>query len=45
VSPKEGGSYLVEQGIAQVIATLPGIELVATCETVTELERGRVERS
>ena len=32
------GSYLVTQGIAHVIATLPGIELVATCKTATELE-------
>jgi DNA-binding NarL/FixJ family response regulator len=33
-----GGSYLVRQGIAHVLATVPEIELVATCETAAELD-------
>ncbi|MGN6379977.1 MAG: response regulator transcription factor [Gaiellales bacterium] len=32
-------SYLVQQGIAQVLATMPDIRLVAMCETTTQLER------
>jgi DNA-binding NarL/FixJ family response regulator len=33
-----GGSYLLRQGIARVLATVPQIELVATCETAAELD-------
>ena len=32
-------SYLVQQGIEQVLATMPEIELVAMCETTAQLER------
>jgi DNA-binding NarL/FixJ family response regulator len=32
-------SYLVQQGISQVLATIPDIEVVAMCETTTQLER------
>jgi DNA-binding NarL/FixJ family response regulator len=32
-------SYLVQQGIAQVLATLQDVELVAMCETTAQLER------
>ena len=32
-------SYLVQQGIGQVLATMPEIELVAMCETTAQLER------
>jgi len=33
------GTFLVQQGLSQVIATLPGIEQVATCQTAAQLER------
>jgi DNA-binding NarL/FixJ family response regulator len=33
------GTFLVQQGLSQVIAALPGIEQVATCETAAQLER------
>lgn len=34
-----GGSYLVTQGIARIVATLQGVELVASYETAAQLER------
>jgi len=33
------GTFLVQQGLSQVIAALPGIEQVATCVTAAQLER------